>query len=51
MTLPTSAIATSALVLVALRIRAAELLKRRNFAAQFGEEIKDLKRIVTASGD
>jgi len=40
-----------ALVLVALRIRAAELMKRRNFAAQFGQELQDLKRAVTASGD
>jgi ABC-type uncharacterized transport system permease subunit len=36
----------SALVLVALRIRAAELLKRRNFAAQFGRELADLKQAV-----
>jgi simple sugar transport system permease protein len=34
----------AALVLVALRIRAAELLKRRNFAAQFGQELANLKR-------
>lgn len=34
----------AALVLVALRIRAAELLKRRNFAAQFGQELSNLKR-------
>ncbi len=34
----------SALVLVALRIRAAELLKRRNFAAQFGQELASLRR-------
>jgi len=34
----------SALVLVALRIRAAELLKRRNFAAQFGQELAKLRR-------
>lgn len=40
-----------ALVLVALRIRAAELMKRRNFVAQFGQEVKDLKRMVTSSGD
>jgi simple sugar transport system permease protein len=40
-----------ALVLVALRIRAAELMKRRTFVAQFGQEIEDLKHIVTASGD
>jgi simple sugar transport system permease protein len=40
-----------ALVLVALRIRAAELMKRRNFAAQFGQEIRNLKRTITASGD
>ncbi len=41
----------AALVLVALRIRAAELMKRRNFVAQFGQEIKNLKNTVTASGD
>lgn len=41
----------AALVLVAVRIRAAEMLKRRNFVAQFGKEIQDLKRTVTASGD
>lgn len=36
----------SALVLVALRIRAAELLKRRNFAAQFGRELANLRQGV-----
>jgi general nucleoside transport system permease protein len=36
----------SALILVALRIRAADLLKRRNFAAQFGQELANLKRSV-----
>jgi ABC-type uncharacterized transport system permease subunit len=41
----------AALVLVALRIRAAELVKRRNFVAQFGQEIKNLKNTVIASGD
>jgi ABC-type uncharacterized transport system permease subunit len=41
----------AALVLVAVRIRAAEMLKRRNFVAQFSKEVQDLKRIVTASGD
>ena len=41
----------AALVLVALRIRAAELMKRRNFVARFGQEVRDLKRTVTASGD
>jgi simple sugar transport system permease protein len=41
----------AALVLVALRIRAAELLRRRNFVAQFGQEIQKLKDTVTASGD
>lgn len=41
----------AALVLVALRIRAAELMKRRNFVARFGQEVQDLKRTVTASGD
>jgi simple sugar transport system permease protein len=39
----------SALILVALRIRAAELLKRRNFAAQFGQEIANLRRTVVGS--
>lgn len=33
-----------ALVIVALRIRAGELLKRRNFAAQFGRELDKLRR-------
>ncbi|MEZ4666427.1 MAG: ABC transporter permease [Anaerolineae bacterium] len=37
-----------ALILVALRIRAAELLKRRNFAAQFGRELANLRRGVVA---
>jgi ABC-type uncharacterized transport system permease subunit len=41
----------AALVLVAVRIRTAEMLKRRNFVAQFGKEVQDLKRIVTSSGD
>jgi general nucleoside transport system permease protein len=40
-----------ALVLVALRIRAAELLKRRNFATQFGQELSDLKRSVVSRPD
>lgn len=35
-----------ALVLVAVRIRAAELLKRRNFATHFGQELANLKRAV-----
>ncbi|MCA0455308.1 MAG: ABC transporter permease [Chloroflexi bacterium] len=40
-----------ALILVALRIRAAELLKRRNFVAQFGQELKNLgKGIVRSEG-
>jgi general nucleoside transport system permease protein len=39
-----------ALVLVALRVRAAELLRRRNFAAQFGQELANLKRVVVGSG-
>ena len=34
----------AALVFVALRIRAGELLKRRNFAVQFGEELAKLRR-------
>ena len=38
----------SALVLVALRIRGAEFLKRRNFAAQFGQELANLRRGVIA---
>jgi simple sugar transport system permease protein len=33
-----------ALVLVALRIRASELLKRRDFAAQFGRELEKLRQ-------
>jgi simple sugar transport system permease protein len=37
-----------ALVLVAVRIRAAELLKRRNFAAQFGRELANLGRGIVA---
>jgi simple sugar transport system permease protein len=41
----------AALVLVALRIRAAELLKRRNFATQFGQELSDLKRSVVSGRD
>ncbi len=41
----------SALVLVALRIRAAELLKRRNFAAQFGQELANLRRAVVGGQD
>ncbi len=40
----------SALVLVALRIRAAELLKRRNFVAQFGHELSNLRKGVVAGG-
>ncbi|MBC7813113.1 MAG: ABC transporter permease [Burkholderiales bacterium] len=39
----------AALVLVALRIRGGELLKRRNFVAQFGQEIADLKRVVVGA--
>jgi len=39
-----------ALVLVALRIRGAELVKRRNFAAQFGQELANLRRGVLTSG-
>lgn len=34
----------AALVLVALRIRASELLKRRDFAAQFGHELEKLRQ-------
>lgn len=34
----------AALVFVALRIRAGELLKRRNFATQFGQELDKLRR-------
>jgi general nucleoside transport system permease protein len=41
----------AALILVALRIRAAELLKRRNFAAQFGQELANLKRSVVGGQD
>ncbi len=36
--------ALSALILVAVRIRAAELLKRRNFVAQFGHELNNLRK-------
>lgn len=36
----------AALVMVALRIRASELMKRRDFAARFGQEISDLKNLV-----
>jgi simple sugar transport system permease protein len=39
-----------ALVLVALRIRGGELIKRRNFAAQFGQELDNLRRGVLAGG-
>jgi general nucleoside transport system permease protein len=39
-----------ALILVALRIRAAELLKRRDFAAQFGDELAK-RRDGVLSGD
>ncbi|MBI5669265.1 MAG: ABC transporter permease [Chloroflexi bacterium] len=39
-----------ALVVVALRIRAAELMKRRNFAAQFGQELDKLRRGVLVGG-
>jgi simple sugar transport system permease protein len=42
--------ALSALVLVALRIRAAELMKRRNFATQFGQELDKLKQGVLVGG-
>jgi general nucleoside transport system permease protein len=41
----------AALVLVALRLRAAELLKRRNFAAQFGQELANLKQMVVGGQD
>lgn len=50
LTLPQFATIT-ALVLVALRIRAAELLKRRNFATQFGQELSDFKRSVVRGQD
>lgn len=40
----------SALVLVALRIRAAELLKRRNFVAQFGQEVNNLRKGIITGG-
>lgn len=42
--------ALAALVLVALRIRAAELIKRRNFVAQFGHEVDNLRKGVFVSG-
>ncbi len=38
--------ALSALILMALRVRAAELLKRRNFVAQFGHELNNLRKGV-----
>lgn len=42
----------SALVFVAIRIRATELLKRRNFAAQFGRELSNLRQgIIAGQGD
>jgi len=34
----------TALILVAFRVRAGELLKRRNFAAQFGRELDKLRQ-------
>jgi ABC-type uncharacterized transport system permease subunit len=39
-----------ALILVSLRIRASEMLKRRDFAAQFGQELKNLRKSVTGNG-
>ncbi len=42
--------ALSALILVALRIRAAELLKRRNFVAQFGHELNNLRKGAIVGG-
>ncbi len=42
--------AIGALVLVALRIRGSELLKRRQFVAQFSKELGDLKRMVISPG-
>jgi general nucleoside transport system permease protein len=45
LTLPQMA-TLAALVLVALRIRAAELLKRRQFASQFGQELANLRRSI-----
>ncbi|NWG16443.1 MAG: ABC transporter permease [Chloroflexi bacterium] len=40
----------TALVLVALRIRAAELVKRRTFAQQFGHELDKLRQGMLAGG-
>lgn len=40
----------AALVGVALRIRAGELLKRRTFAAQFGRELSNLRRGILTGG-
>ncbi|MEO0562246.1 MAG: hypothetical protein AAF125_09030, partial [Chloroflexota bacterium] len=44
-----------ALVLVALRIRGSEVLRRRTFARDFGKQLDDLKNIVSggkpAAGD
>jgi simple sugar transport system permease protein len=42
--------ALSALILVAVRIRTAELLKRRNFVAQFGHELDNLRKGVFVGG-
>jgi ABC-type uncharacterized transport system permease subunit len=42
--------ALSALILVAVRIRAAELLKRRNFVAQFGQELDNLRKGAFVGG-
>lgn len=42
--------ALSALILVAVRIRTSELLKRRNFVAQFGHELDNLRKGVFVGG-
>jgi simple sugar transport system permease protein len=40
-----------ALILVALRIRGSEILKRRTFAREFGKELDNLKGMVIRKGD
>ncbi len=40
----------SALVLVALRVRSSELLKRREFVQQFSQELDGLKKVVIGNG-
>lgn len=40
-----------ALILVALRIRGSEIIKRQTFAREFGKEIDNLKRTVVGNND